>query len=216
MRWFTIFLCNSWSLLDFHHFFLILLSWLRNHVRSQQQKNKVRFGSSLRGGVVGGSVRASSFGWFLLVEGDFGWFQVVCCFSSYISFTAYRTFTFLLYSWSHVIDWGHSIFLFKVKQQEKNYCYLVAEPSENNWLLPIFYCVLCQIKTSFKGNFLKRQSENIKQVGVLRNTWDEEFWRGPSEKISKNREIIRTHRETGRNELKWGDLPVAWRETASL
>ena len=45
---FTIFLCNSWSLLDFRHFFLILLSWLRNHVQSQQQKNKVRFGSSLR------------------------------------------------------------------------------------------------------------------------------------------------------------------------
>ena len=31
---FTIFLCNSWSLLDFCHFFLILLSWLRNHVQS--------------------------------------------------------------------------------------------------------------------------------------------------------------------------------------
>ena len=130
---FTIFLCNSWSLLDFCHFFLILLSWLRNHVQIQQQKSKVRFGASLRGGLVEGSVGASSFGWFLggfgwflLVEGDFGWFQVVCCFSSYINFTAYRTLNSLLYSWWHVIDWGHSIFLFKVKQQEKNYCCLVA------------------------------------------------------------------------------------------
>ena len=75
----------------------------------------VRFGSLLRVGVVcvcvyvcvcvcvcvcGGvaSVGAGSFGWlvggfgwFLLVEGDFRWFQVVCCFSSYIDFTAYRT-----------------------------------------------------------------------------------------------------------------------------
>ena len=102
----------------FRHFFLILLSWLRNNAQSQQQKNKVRFGSLLRGEVVGGSVVASSFGWFLgdfgwflLVEGDFGWFQVVCCFSTYIGFTAYRTL--------NLIDWGHSIFLFKVKQQEK-------------------------------------------------------------------------------------------------
>ena len=130
---FTIFLCNSWSLLDFCHFFLILLSWLRNFVQSQQQKNKIKFGSLLRGGVVGGSVGASSFGWFLggfgwflLVEGDFGWFQVVCCFSSYISVTAYRTLNSLWYSCWHVIDWDHSIFLFKVKKQEKNYCCPVA------------------------------------------------------------------------------------------
>ena len=79
------------------------------------------------------SVGASSFGWFLggfgrflLAEGDFRWFKVVCCFSSYINFTAYRTLNSLLYSWSQVIDWGHSIFLFKVKLQEKNYCCLVA------------------------------------------------------------------------------------------
>ena len=73
---FTTSLCNSWSMLHFGHFFLILFSWLRNHVQRQQQKNKVRFGSLLRGWVVGGSVGASSFGWFL---GDFGWFQLVCC-----------------------------------------------------------------------------------------------------------------------------------------
>ena len=58
---FTIFLCNFWSLLYFCHIFLILLSWLRIHVQSQQQKNKVRFRSSLRGGVVRGSVGPSSF-----------------------------------------------------------------------------------------------------------------------------------------------------------
>ena len=113
-------------MLDFCLFFLILLSWLRNHVQSQQQKSKVRFGVSLRGGVVGVSVGASSFGWFLgsfgwflLGEGDFGWFQVVYCFSSYISFTEYRTLNSLLYSWSHMIFLGHSIFIFKVSSKKK-------------------------------------------------------------------------------------------------
>ena len=49
--------------------------------QSQEEKNKVRFGGSLQWGVEGGSVGASSFGWFLrgfgcflLVEDDFGWF----------------------------------------------------------------------------------------------------------------------------------------------
>ena len=73
---FTIFLCNSWSLLDFCHFFLILLSWLRNHVESQQQKNKLRFGSTLHGGVVGGSVGVSIFWWFLGGLDGFCWLRV--------------------------------------------------------------------------------------------------------------------------------------------
>ena len=69
------------------------------------------------------SVGASSFGWFLggsgwflLVEGDFRWFKVVCCFSSYTNVTAYRRVNSSL----------HSSFLFKVKQQEKYYCCLVT------------------------------------------------------------------------------------------
>ena len=33
---FSICLCDSWSLLDLRHVFLILLSWLLNHVQSQQ------------------------------------------------------------------------------------------------------------------------------------------------------------------------------------
>ena len=58
----------------------------------------------------GGSVGASSFewflggfGWFLLVEGDFRWFQVACCFGSFTNFTAYRRVNSLLYLWSDVI-----------------------------------------------------------------------------------------------------------------
>ena len=86
--------CGSRSLLDFGHFFLIPLSWLWNHVQRQQQKTKVIFGGSLHGRMGwggggggrerGGSVGASSFGWFmggfgwfLLVEGDFRWLSVL-------------------------------------------------------------------------------------------------------------------------------------------
>ena len=128
---------------------VIVLSWLWNHVQSQQQKNKVGFAGSLRGGVAGGSGEASSFGWFLggfqcflLVACDIGWFQVVCCISSYTNFTTYRRVFSLLHSWTHVIDWGHSIFLFKVRQPEKDYCCLVAKPSENKSLFHILYCVI--------------------------------------------------------------------------
>ena len=158
---------------------------------------------------------------------------------------------------------------------------------------------------------MNKQSQNTKQVRVLRNIWDEEFWQGASEIFSKtgiwtvcschvtytfqsestlcsslnvkellvksrreiwslsvcnwarthnhlvhkrtlnhlakpaclawpvwlnglvfvyelsgcelksscshlNREIIRTHGKTGRNEPKWGDHPVVWRETAGM
>ena len=54
------------------------------------------------------------------------------------------------------------------------------------------------------------------QVGVLRNIGEDEFWRGASEKKFKNREIICSHGETGRNKPKWGGLPVGWRETVCL
>ena len=113
---------------------VILVSWLWNYVQSQQQKNKVKFVGSLCGRVVGGFGEASSFvwfrggfQWFLLVTGDIGWFQVVCCFSSYRNFTTYRRVISLLYSWTHTIDSGHSIFLFKVRQQENDY--FVLSPS---------------------------------------------------------------------------------------
>ena len=138
--------------------------------------------------LMGGSASSSGwflgdFGWFLLVESDFRWFQVVCCFSSYISFTAYRTLNSLLYSWLHVIDRGHSIFLFKVKQQKKNI--VTLSPSRLKKSDYFLCCVLYQIKTSFKGNLLNKQSQNTKQIGILRNIWDEEFWRRASEKFSK-------------------------------
>ena len=83
--------------------------------------------------VAGCSGEASSFGWFLggfrwfqLVLVDIGWFQVVCCFSSCTNFTTNRRVISLLYSWTHFIDWGHLILLFKVRQQKKDYCCLVA------------------------------------------------------------------------------------------
>ena len=140
-------------------FFLILHSRLWNHVQSQQQKNKVRFDGSLRGGVAGASGGASSFewflggfGWLLLVSGDFGdfeWFEVVCYFSSYPNFTTCKRVISLLYSWSHLIDWVNSIFI-----QSKTARKLVAQLSENKLLFSILYCDMYQIKNFFlKGMF---------------------------------------------------------------
>ena len=77
--------------------------------------------------VGGGGVLAKQVvsGDFWIVAGDIGWFQMVCCFSSYTNFITYRRVISLLYSWTHAIDLVHSIFLFKVRQQEiANYCEL--------------------------------------------------------------------------------------------
>ena len=96
-------------------------------------------------GIAGVSVSASSFRWFLgsfrwflLVEGDFRWFRVVWCFSSYTNYTAYRRVNPFLNSWMHVIDWGHSIILFKAKKQEKDYCCLVTWSSK----MSDIFCIL--------------------------------------------------------------------------
>ena len=37
---------------------------------------------------------------------------------------------------------------------------------------------------------MNKQSQNTKQVGVLRNIWDEEFWRGASEKFPKTGKLF--------------------------
>ena len=72
---------------------------------------------------------------------------MVCCFSSYINFTAYRTLNSLRYSWLHVT---YSVFLL---------------------------CSMSGKKLLLKGKFfLKRQSQNAKQVGVLQNIWDEDYF----------------------------------------
>ena len=56
---------------------VILLSWLWNHVQSQQQKSKVRFVGSLRVGMAGGSGKAGSFGWFPMVSIGCRWYPMV-------------------------------------------------------------------------------------------------------------------------------------------
>ena len=105
--------------------------------------------------------------------GDIGWFQVVCCFSSYTNFITYRRVISLLHSRTHVIDRGHLIFLFKVRQQEKDYCCLVTSPLKISGyflysivffpllLFPIL-CSMSDKKTSFKRVFFKKQSQNTK------------------------------------------------------
>ena len=127
----------------------------------------------MRGGVAEGPVGGSGFwwflggfGWFLLVDDNFGLFHMVCCFSSFTNFAVYRRVNYSLFSWSHVIGLCHSIFLFKVKLQD---CCLVALQSENKWLFLILYCVVCQIKNFFWGDYLNQQLQNTKLEGVLRN-----------------------------------------------
>ena len=56
---------------------VILLSWLWNHVQSQQQKNKVRFVGSLHGRVAGGSGEAAVSGGFWVVSNGFCRLRVV-------------------------------------------------------------------------------------------------------------------------------------------
>ena len=114
----TICFCDSWSLLDFCHFFLILFFWLWNHVQSQQQENKVRSGCSLYGGVVGGSGGAISFGWFLggfvwclLVAGDFKWFQMVRFFSTVVTRISQHTDKLFLYC-THGRTWFTDVIRF--------------------------------------------------------------------------------------------------------
>ena len=70
-------------------------------------------------GVLLVQVVLGGFGWFLLFEDNFGWFQMICCFSSYTNFTACRRGNSLLFSWLHVIDWGRSFFYSKQNSKKK-------------------------------------------------------------------------------------------------
>ena len=60
---------------------VILLSWLWNHVQSQQQKNKVRFVGSLRDGVVWVSRWSRLFRlvcrWFTIFSVGCSWYRMV-------------------------------------------------------------------------------------------------------------------------------------------
>ena len=107
---------------------VVLLSWLWNYVQSQQQKDKVRFVGSLRGRRAGVPVKQVLSSDFWVVYDDFCWLWVIsdgfCRFSSYTNFTTYRGVISLLYF--VFLDWGHLVFLFKVRQQERYYCCLVA------------------------------------------------------------------------------------------
>ena len=58
--------------------------------------------------------------------------------------------------------------------------------------------------TKHKGR--ASNAKYLRRRALARSVW----------KIFKNREIIRIHREAGRNETEWGDLLVEWRETAGL
>ena len=173
--------------------------------------------------MVGGSVGTSSFGWFLggfgwflLVEGEFGWFRVVCCFSSYINFVAYRTLNSLRYSWSHVIDWSHSVFLFKTKTARKKMllpCRLAVWKQLIISYIPP--CSMSDKKLLSKENFWKG-SHVVQSKQEYCEIFETRCFGEERPKNFLKQLIIHTHRETERNEPKWGDLPVGWRETVGL
>ena len=91
---------------------VILLSWLRNHVQSQQQSN---------GGVMRSSREAISFG-------GFQWFLLVCCFSSYTNSTTNKSYFFTVLM--NACDWLGSInFFIQSKTARKRLllsCYLAV------------------------------------------------------------------------------------------
>ena len=98
--------------------FLILFSWLRNHVQSQQQRNKVRFGSFSAVGWLGVPMVQVVFGGFCSLR----WYPLVSgglLFNNYINFTAYRTLNSLLYSWLQVIEWDYLEFFIQSKTARK-------------------------------------------------------------------------------------------------
>ena len=100
-------LCDSWLLLDFCQFFpnSTLLIMKPCSKSTAEKQGKIWWLVARCSWLVVGFVGASSFGcflggfgWFLLVEDNFGWLQVVCYFSSYTDFTVYRRVISLLHS----------------------------------------------------------------------------------------------------------------------
>ena len=85
-----------------------------------------------------------------MVAGDIRWFQVVCCFSSYSNFTTYTRVISLLYSWTQVINWGHSIFYWKQDSKKKIIVVLLPSRLKKKWLFPIFYCVISYTIISYR------------------------------------------------------------------
>ena len=147
-------------------------------------------------------------GWFPKVSVGCRRFQVVCCFSSYTNFTTYRRVISLLYSWTHMIDWGHSIFLLDSKKRiivalspsRSDYCdyFLYSIVLFPMVLFPVFYS-MSDKKLLSKETKKKKTVTKHKASGVLRIICDEEFWHWASEFFSKTGRLFAL---TGR----WGEL----------
>ena len=54
---------------------------------------------------------------------------------------------------------------------------------------------------------MNKQSQNTKQVGVLRNIKDEEFWQRPSEKFSKAGRLFAFTGRQGEMKQNWDISP---------
>ena len=106
---------------------------------------------------------SDGFCWLRVTSDGFRWFAVLV-----VTSISQHTEHLTLYCTR-----GHSIFLFKVKQQEK----IIVAWSPSRLKISDYFLysiVLCQIKSFFQTKFIekavtKRQSQNTKQVGVLQN-----------------------------------------------
>ena len=131
------------------HEFCRILNWfcllckILRHKNINYEKCSYLISASILGWFLGG------FGWFLLVEDNFGWFQVDCCFSSYTNFTTYKK---------------------KVNSLSYSLPYH-TEQSENKWLFPI-HCKIFKTR-SFGGECQK----NFQKHGdYLHSRWSERKW----------------------------------------
>ena len=173
-----IFLCDSWSLLDFVRFGFVFASNFKWFL--------------------------GDFGWLLLVESDFGWFQVVGCLV--VTPISQHAEKLTLYC-THGRTWLNEVFDFFIQSKTGRKslllpCRLILSPSRLKISDYFLYSIVfyARKKTSFKANFSNKQLQNTERVEVLRNIWDKEFWLGASQKISKTGGLLFSL--TGR----WGEM----------
>ena len=182
----------------------------------------MRLVGSLRGEMAWGFSEASSFVWFLgafksflLVVGDIEWFQVVYCFSSYTNFRTHRRVISLMYSWAHVIDWGHSIFYSKSNCKKK--ISVVLSPSRlkkviisYNFIFPILLIPMLYSLSDknllFQEIFLKNSHKTQNKRSIM-NYFIRGVLAGSVWNFLKNKEIIGTRGGYGENWTEMGRSP---------
>ena len=80
------------------------------------------------------------------------------------------------------------------------------------------YSLLCSVsdKNIFLNEIFRINSQKTQSKYEYCELFETIKFCGERLKNFQNKEIIYTHGETGRNEPKWGDLPVGWRDGRSV